>query len=165
MIGLGAWFFLRRKRTSAGPDYAAAPSVEERSEGGVGGAGRYSGYGMGGMGGGGYTGGYTDERSPSNEDGIPMKYYVSHTHIPYPSYYIHSHAVLCALPTYLPQDPSDPSTYPGMTSPTSPGPSGPSIHTTNNAIDTTSNAGSARPFSQNISTYGGVSHYNGLPEV
>lgn len=77
LVGLGVWF-LRRKRASGGPDYKAAPSVEDRSEVGTGAAGRYSGYGVGGMGvgGGGYEGGYSDERSPSNEGGIPMKYYV-----------------------------------------------------------------------------------------
>lgn len=78
LVGLGVWF-LRRKRASGGPDYKAAPSVEDRSEVGAGAgaaAGRYSGYGVGGMGGGGYEGGYSDERPPSNEGGIPMKYYV-----------------------------------------------------------------------------------------
>lgn len=159
MIGLITWFVLRRKRTSAGQDYAAAPSVEGSGE-----MGRYSGYGMGGGGvggmgmtGGGYAGGYRDERSPSNEDGIPMKYYVRFS-LFLLSLLSSSCSSSCALPNCLSQDPSDPSTYPGMTTPTSPGP-GPSIHTTNNTINTTSNTGSSRPFSQNIS------HYNGLPEV
>lgn len=136
-----------------GPSYKAAPSGEGSGDG----MGRYSGYGMGGMGG----GGYTDEGSPSNEGGIPMKYYVRCSPFVFTS--------LALMFTFMRdvrvQDPSDPSTYPTTTTPASTGQSGPSIHTTNNTIVTTSNTGSARPFSQNASTYGGTSHYSGLPEV